>query len=482
MHLLLKSFLICLGVTCTIATFSPPTTALDSAAPHDARPARSFSGVIETLDGERLSRATVRLTSIGTATTSDAGEFVIPLPQRLQPSDPIEISLGDEWVVVRPWEGEGFLPPSLAEVVHFRVARKGDPRLLADPKLVRRIVASLTSLLGSKIAFSTNTDQLLAEKVGSLGFSLDQVKFAIEEWSKKVQVPYEKGLAALYARHYAEASEFIRQAGDVADEDQVERYLSLAYADYRLGRYPEALTALTAAREIQPDNPQVLDRLANVLEVQAKYQEAEQLHQLALVINERAFGEDNIHIAPVLNNLALVYMNEGKYAEAEPLYRRAIPIVEKAHGPESLPLATLLDNLGSLYDYEGRYADGEPPLRRAVAIAEKAPIPETHDLAIFLANLASNSDIQGRYAEAESLYKRALAIDEKLRGPEHPDVGSMLNNLALVYDHEGRYREAEPLYKRACLIREKTLGPTHPEVAYCLNNLAGIYVHLGRYA
>ena len=39
MHLLLRGFLICLGATCAIASFSPPTNALDSAALRGARPA-----------------------------------------------------------------------------------------------------------------------------------------------------------------------------------------------------------------------------------------------------------------------------------------------------------------------------------------------------------------------------------------------------------------------------------------------------------
>ena len=39
MHLLLRSFLISLGVTCAIASFSRSTTALDGAVPHGARPA-----------------------------------------------------------------------------------------------------------------------------------------------------------------------------------------------------------------------------------------------------------------------------------------------------------------------------------------------------------------------------------------------------------------------------------------------------------
>jgi hypothetical protein len=63
---------------------------------------RFVSGVIETLDGERLAETTVHLTNVGNATTSETGEFALPLPSRLQPGDPMEISLGEEWFVIRP--------------------------------------------------------------------------------------------------------------------------------------------------------------------------------------------------------------------------------------------------------------------------------------------------------------------------------------------------------------------------------------------
>ena len=73
--------------------------------------------------------------------------------------------MGEEWVVVSPFEGQGFIPASFAEVIHVRVARRGDPRLLADPKLVKQLVVSVISVLGTEPGHSTDRDQLLAEKV-----------------------------------------------------------------------------------------------------------------------------------------------------------------------------------------------------------------------------------------------------------------------------------------------------------------------------
>jgi hypothetical protein len=44
---------------------------------------------------------------------------------------------------VSPFEGQGFIPPSFTEVIPVRVGRRGDPRLLTDPMLVKQLVVSV---------------------------------------------------------------------------------------------------------------------------------------------------------------------------------------------------------------------------------------------------------------------------------------------------------------------------------------------------
>jgi hypothetical protein len=57
------------------------------------------------------------LTNLERVATSETGEFALLLPPRLQTGDPMEISMGEEWVVVSPFEGYGFIPPSFTEVI-----------------------------------------------------------------------------------------------------------------------------------------------------------------------------------------------------------------------------------------------------------------------------------------------------------------------------------------------------------------------------
>jgi tetratricopeptide (TPR) repeat protein len=225
-----------------------------------------------------------------------------------------------------------------------------------------------------------------------------------------------------------------------------------------------------------------LNQQAIALGREARYAEAESLYKRALVIAERALGENSPSIATILSNLADVYEAQHRYAQAEPLHKRAVAIREKALGPNHPDVAMSISELAAMYWRQGRYPEAEPLLKRALAIREKALAPDNPDVATSLNNLGALYERQGRYGDAELLYKRALAIREKVLGPDHPDVANSLNNLALLYKVQSRYADAEPLYKRALAIREKALGPDHPDVTRSINNLAALYADQGRYA
>jgi Tetratricopeptide repeat len=290
--------------------------------------AQSISGIVETIDGKRLRHEDVRVTNIGGTVTSDSGEFAFVLPSDLRPGDPIELSVAN-WVIISPWQGRTFVPRRKADIIQIRVRRKGDPSLLTDPKLVQQIVTGITSRLSPGLALSVQPDKFLGDEATTLGFSVDQLKSAIDEWVKKVKEPYQKGLAALYARRWAEAGRYIQQSIGSSEVDLVEKYISLANADSGQGRYEQAEGALTKARAIQGENSTVLNGLGEVLHDEFKYAEAEAVFKKALAIRERELGLGHPDVAQVLNNLAALYVAQVRYADAEPLYTRALAIMEK---------------------------------------------------------------------------------------------------------------------------------------------------------
>ena len=57
-----------------------------------------------------------------------------------------------------------------------------------------------------------------------------------------------------------------------------------------------------------------------------EYNQAQELHEKALVIRKKILGEDHASIATSFNNLALVYDSMGEYSQAEGYYQKALVI------------------------------------------------------------------------------------------------------------------------------------------------------------
>jgi len=117
-----------------------------SPAASDAPTPHSFSGFVETLEGDRLPNATIQIANVGSVTTSASDEFTIPLPPSFQPRDRLRFSLGADWIIVSPWAGATFVSVG-PEVIRVRVASTGDATALTDSDLVKEIVSRVESHL-----------------------------------------------------------------------------------------------------------------------------------------------------------------------------------------------------------------------------------------------------------------------------------------------------------------------------------------------
>jgi tetratricopeptide (TPR) repeat protein len=240
-----------------------------------------------------------------------------------------------------------------------------------------------------------------------------------------------------------------------------------------------------AEKELGANDPAVaglLNRQAILLQVIARYEDAEPLYRRALAIDEASYGNDHPDVAGDLNNLAQLLQATNRLAEAEPLMRRALAIDEASYGNDHPDVAGDLNNLAQLLQATNRLAEAEPLMRRALAIDEASYGNDHPDVATDLNNLAQLLKATNRLAEAEPLMRRALAIDEASYGNAHPYVAISLNNLAGLLKDTNRLAEAEPLYRRAMTIDEASYGNDHPNVARDLNNLAQLLKATNRLA
>ena len=60
-----------------------------------------------------------------------------------------------------------------------------------------------------------------------------------------------------------------------------------------------------------------------------EYNQAKELHEKALIIKKKIFGEDHAAVATSYDNLALVYKRLGEYNQAKELHEKALIIRKK---------------------------------------------------------------------------------------------------------------------------------------------------------
>ena len=60
-----------------------------------------------------------------------------------------------------------------------------------------------------------------------------------------------------------------------------------------------------------------------------EYNQAKELHEKALMIKKKIFGENHVAVATCCNNLALVYTRLGEYNQAKKLHEKALGVLQK---------------------------------------------------------------------------------------------------------------------------------------------------------
>ena len=495
------------------------------------RPAYSqtsrLTGIVETVDGKPLRHAEIRVVGVTTSLTTDSGEFQITLPENFKPGTPIVIEIR-KWIVFDPYDGGSgrtYVHRDSSEPIKVLVAHRGDPALLTNGNVIQQIVSEVLSQTGNGNRRLVSEDTFLSQRAEELGFTVDQLKKAINTWAEKVESPYQRGLSALYQRRYLDADKLLGESINASQTDLVEKFLINALVANELGHYREAESLLKKAQTLDPANREVRLHLAGVLTDQGEFAEAKLLflgllekdenrsHSLrsesletASVLNDLAqveyymgnfksarehfgqalslaknlVGPEHPAIAAIIGNMAELDRQEGRFTEAEQEYREALNLNEKNFGLVHAEVAADLEGLASLYFELGKYDVAGPLAERALNITQSLSVEDHPRMARELNSIGAIRLGQRRYLEAETLFRQALKINEETLGPMHPRVATTLNNLAMSVEDKGNTAEAEALWKRAIEIDQKSLGPEHPTVANHMNSLALLYWKSGR--
>ncbi len=311
------------------------------------------------------------------------------------------------------------------------------------------------------------------------------------------------GRICVRAGRSAEAEEYYRRALDTyvqtvgASEDAA--MTRCLYEVWQLlknmRRYQDALRAmLDAAAAIERRHGRLHPLVAECLYYATglfKYfpdhervSEQEALARESLEIRARLYDEQSVAVAMARHQLANVLILSSQFDEAIELHRLALPVLRTRldvfHQRET---SSSLVNLGiALRDGRGELAGAEAALREAIDIRRR--LDEPHQrwvIGEYLLHLALVCRLSGRVDEAEALEAEAADRREEHPLPRWAGKARALERIALRLEELGALAAAEPVWREVLANRASSI-PGHWKLFDTMSRLGGTLTRLGRFA
>jgi len=210
----------------------------------------------------------------------------------------------------------------------------------------------------------------------------------------------------------------------------------------------------------------------------AKYAKGEGELNRALSMQEKLYGQNDVHLVPVLNDLGEVYGLTGHYAAARQDFDRALRI---NRGKDEVQQADTLDRLANLYLLQGRPKEAQEPAEKALTIRQQLLPMGDIKIAESLNTSALVALLQSKTVEAEQHVRNALALTADDDTRMSTERAESLDVLAKVYVDESTPKSARPLAIEALEIRQKLFGSKHPLVAETYLTLGSINMQLSAF-
>ena len=183
---------------------------------------------------------------------------------------------------------------------------------------------------------------------------------------------------------------------------------------------------------------------------------------------ERANGQD---ISLTLDTLAQELQAQGMFDEAEPLYREALETDRRTLGSRHPNTLTAINNLGQLLQVKGDLAAAKPLCREALERRRETLGDRHPDTLSSITDLGQLLLDEGDLAAAEPLQREVLIVRRETLGSRHPSTLNSINTLGYLLKVKGDLAAAELLYREALQVYRETLGDWHPITFMSINHL-----------
>ncbi len=236
--------------------------------------------------------------------------------------------------------------------------------------------------------------------------------------------------------------------------------------------------------KLRDDHPLTLAAASNVggiLYRQGKAGEAEPYYREALERSRRVLGNGHPNTLVPINNLGRLLMAQNKFDEATPLLREALAGKRRILGNDHPSTLTSIRNLADLLQTQSRLDEATPLLREAVEGYRHTLGGEHSNTLIVINNLGILLYRQDKFGKAEPHLREALEGFRRVFGDRHPHTLAVINTMGLLLRKQGRLGEAEPHSREALEGRRRVFGRGHPHTLSSINGLGILLCKKGKF-
>lgn len=221
---------------------------------------------------------------------------------------------------------------------------------------------------------------------------------------------------------------------------------SRAWRDDLSGAERAAREAVSIYREsvpeLHPDRVSADYRLADVLFLRGRINDAGALYERALGAQRLLYGNNSFRVADTLDSLARVRLAQGRIDDAETLTREALHVNQLSRGEGNYMTGYLQTALAQILARKKSYKEAETQLRSALNLFAKTLPPDHQYVASAEYVLGEVQLATGRFADAEAMLTASMNRWKRTDAPAWRS-GRSASALGEALYRQGRGGDAE---------------------------------------
>lgn len=256
-------------------------------------------------------------------------------------------------------------------------------------------------------------------------------------------------------------------------EKQAQSELYAGHFDQAERSFKTTIATLDARERDSKSKPALQAQLAQSLEKQNKWDEAEDTYKDCLSLAERKFGADSEEVIGPLEGLRALYYQQKKYEESETFGRKVLAVEEKNFKPNDPRIEFALSNIIAASCIYGKCKDDTQLLTRFLSMRERRYGGDSAQTCAARQLFAESLMHHQKYTQAADLFMRNVMAYERTA---HNMVPASLTDYGAAMLGAGKDSQAMAALERALKIERAAPTQYATNIIATLGTIARIQI------